>query len=430
MKRVIALIITLSILLCACGQETVKTDVSGILNETAKVLLERVAEPAPGSVGGEWTVFGMARWGGEVPDGWFQGYEERLADYVTSCGGVLHDRKFTEYSRVVLAVTAMGGDAADVAGYDLTAPLENFDQTVFQGVNGAIYALLALDSGDYGSDEIREKYIAHILERESSGGWSLMGGEPEPDLTAMALQALAKYRDREDVASAVEQGLGVLSEINFDTSESVSQTIVALCELGIAVDDPRFVRDGKNLLDQLLAYRTEDGLFRHMLDTDGDLLATEQAFYALAALGLAEKGGSLYRMRANTCTIEVRCDTLLSHLDELSEGKAALVPENGVLLEKTTVEFEPGESVFDVFRRCLREEKLHFEYVDARAYDSVYIEGIGNLYEFDCGEKSGWMFSVNGVFPSLGCSAYTVSAGDEIVFAYTCDLGADLGQTP
>ncbi len=128
-----------------------------------------------------------------------------------------------------------------------------------------------------------------------------------------------------------------------------------------------------------------------------------------------------------TCTLEVRCDTLLSHLDELKADKAALVPEDGLLLEKTEVEFDPGASVFDVFRKVLKEEKIHFEYTDATVYDSVYIEGIANLYEFDCGEQSGWMFSVNDVYPGLGCSAYTLSDGDVIVFSYTCDLGADLG---
>ena len=80
-----------------------------------------------------------------------------------------------------------------------------------------------------------------------------------------------------------------------------------------------------------------------------------------------------------------------------------------------------------MFSRCLREEKLHFEYVDAKAFGSVYIEGIGNLYEFDCGEQSGWIYFVNGISPGLGCSGYTVESGDEIVFAYTCDMGADLG---
>ena len=130
---------------------------------------------------------------------------------------------------------------------------------------------------------------------------------------------------------------------------------------------------------------------------------------------------------ALSCTLEIRCDVLLDNLDGLSKEKAALVPEDGVLLPVTEVTFEGGESVFDVFRRCLREEKIHFEYVDASAYDSVYIEGIGNLYEFDCGPQSGWMYSVNGVHPSLGCSAYTLADGDEIVFSYTCDLGADVG---
>ena len=128
-----------------------------------------------------------------------------------------------------------------------------------------------------------------------------------------------------------------------------------------------------------------------------------------------------------TCTLEIRCDTLLGNLDKLTEGKAALVPENGILLPVTEVEFTGGNSVFDVFRQTLKNQKIHFEYVDASAYDSVYIEGIGNLYEFDCGPQSGWMYSVNGTYPGLGCSGYTLADGDVIVFSYTLDLGADLG---
>ena len=128
-----------------------------------------------------------------------------------------------------------------------------------------------------------------------------------------------------------------------------------------------------------------------------------------------------------TCTLEIRCDTLLGKLDQMTSEKAALVPDNGILLETVELEFSGGESVFDVFRKTLREEKIHFEYMDASAYDSVYIEGIGNIYEFDCGSQSGWMYSVNGIYPGLGCSAYTLADGDVIVFNYTCDLGADLG---
>lgn len=129
-----------------------------------------------------------------------------------------------------------------------------------------------------------------------------------------------------------------------------------------------------------------------------------------------------------TCTLEVRCDTLLQKKTELTAEKAALVPENGILLETVTVEFEAGDTVFDIFRQTLRQEKIHFEYVDASAYSAVYIEGIGNLYEFDCGPQSGWMYFVNEVSPSIGCSSYTLADGDAVSFRYTCDLGADLGE--
>ena len=128
-----------------------------------------------------------------------------------------------------------------------------------------------------------------------------------------------------------------------------------------------------------------------------------------------------------TCTLEIRCDTLLENPDTVPAEKAKLVPEDGILLPVREVEFTGGNSAFDVFRQVLRKEKIHFEYVDASAYDSVYIEGIGNLYEFDCGPQSGWMYSVNGTYPGLGCSGYTLADGDVIVFSYTLDLGADVG---
>ena len=419
MKRFLALILALSLLLTACGGGEEKWNANALAEQTAALLLEKNPEPIPGPLGGEWLVLGMCRLGYDLPEGWIDGYRQKLERYVTDCGGILHDRKYTEYSRVILTVTAMGGDARNVAGYDLTAPLEDYEQTIFQGVNGAIYALLALDSGNYGSEAIRERYIAHILEKElPDGGWCMMGDAPEADVTAMALQALAKYRDREDAKLAVERGLKVLENIEYTTSEAVSQTIVALCELGMPADEK---------VKLLLTYQTEAGDFRHVMDGDADVLSTEQAFYALVSAGLQLSGKSLYRMAANTCTLEIRCDTLLKNLDKLSSGKAELVPEDGILLEKTTVSFESGDSVFDVLRRCLREQNVHFEYVDAKAYGSIYIEGIGNLYEFDCGEQSGWLYFVNGISPGLGCSGYTVANGDEIVFAYTCDMGADLG---
>ena len=418
MKRILALMLALSVLLCACGTGP-KADAAALAKQSAKLLLQANPEPVPGSIGGDWLVLTLCRMGYELPEGWLEGYGEKLEAYVKDCGGVLHDRKYTEYSRVILTVTAMGGDPRDVAGFDLTKALEDYDQTIFQGVNGAVYALLALDCGGYGSEEIREHYIAHILEKElPGGGWCMMGDVPEADVTAMALQALAKYRDREAVAAAVDRGVSLLKKAEFTTSEAVSQTIVAFTELGMEA--------GKQV-EALLAFRLEDGSFCHVSGGESDPLSTEQAFYALVSAALQQEGKSLFRMAAGRCTLEIRCDTLVENLGKLSDGKAALVPADGTLLERTVLTFEPGESVFDVFSRCLREQGIHFEYVDAKAYGTAYIEGIGNLYEFDCGEQSGWLFFVNGISPGMGCSAYPVADGDEIVFAYTCDFGADLG---
>ena len=105
-----------------------------------------------------------------------------------------------------------------------------------------------------------------------------------------------------------------------------------------------------------------------------------------------------------------------------------LVPGDGWLLEETTVSFTEGENVFDVLQRVTMEHQIHMEYVDTPLYNSAYIEGIGNLYEFDCGNESGWMYNVNGWFPNDGCSQYDLQDGDVICWVYTCDLGRDVGD--
>jgi prenyltransferase beta subunit len=182
---------------------------------------------------------------------------------------------------------------------------------VFQGVNGAAYALLALDSGNYeipanGADSTqatREMYVDYILSSQyPDGGWALSGDTSEADLTAMALQALAKYRDRADVEEAIKRGVAFLSEnqnedggftyFNAQTCESVSQTILALTELGISLEDPRFIKEGNTLQDALLRFRQKDGTFAHLLDGGADMIATEQAFLALVAADRAEQGES------------------------------------------------------------------------------------------------------------------------------------------
>lgn len=128
-----------------------------------------------------------------------------------------------------------------------------------------------------------------------------------------------------------------------------------------------------------------------------------------------------------TATFSVRCDTILDNIDWLDKEKVELVPEDGVIFPVTEVTFYEGESVFNVLHREMKKARIHMEFVNTPMYNSVYIEGINNLYEFDCGELSGWMYKVNGWFPNYGCSRYQLKDGDIIEWVYTCDLGVDVG---
>ncbi len=128
-----------------------------------------------------------------------------------------------------------------------------------------------------------------------------------------------------------------------------------------------------------------------------------------------------------TCTFSVECSTILNNLDMLDPDKLECVPSGGVILAKTTVTFHAGESVFDVLQRLCREKGIHMESSWTPIYNSAYIEGIHNLYEFDCGALSGWMYKVNGWYPNYGCSRYQLQNGDVVEWRYTCDLGNDVG---
>lgn len=128
-----------------------------------------------------------------------------------------------------------------------------------------------------------------------------------------------------------------------------------------------------------------------------------------------------------TCTVSIDCSTILDNMDKLAKEKQEFVPSNGMILAPVEVEFEKGESAHDILKRVCQAAEIHMEATYTPVYDSAYVEGINQLYEFDCGELSGWMFQVNGWFPNYGPSNYEVADGDVIKWVYTCDLGKDVG---
>ena len=321
MRRIkrIAWILTLAILLTLTVPALAASSVQSEVQSSAAYMVSAVKAPEVGSIGGEWAIIGLARSGYAVPANYYEDYYARVEKYVKNCSGVLHERKYTEYSRVILALTAIGRDPSKVAGYNLLMPLGDFEKTIWQGLNGPIWALIALDSGNYEipknpaakTQATRQLYIDEIIKNQmKDGGWSLTGtGDSDVDISAMALQALAKYQDQKAVKTATDKALTYLSKAqdskggyaSWGTTnvESVAQVVVALCELGISLDDSRFVKNGHTLTENLLSFRQSNGGFYHVLDgSDGNnQMSAEQGFYALVAIDRAENGkNSLYRM--------------------------------------------------------------------------------------------------------------------------------------
>lgn len=303
---IICLILTAALLLSGCGGN--KSELNKCADDTARYICKTITEPASGSVGGEWAIIGLVRSGCTIPKGYLDGYYDNLCKRVEECRGVLDEVKYTEYSRVIAALCAMGKDPSNVSGYDLTAPLADFDSTVEQGTNGAIWALIALDmygadpqKGDAAVQGSREAYLKEVLDvQNDNGAWGLVPGESGVDMTAMALQALAGHKDEPGVGEAIEKALTWLSEQQLpnggfysgdtETAESTAQTIIALYELGLDKDDPRFVKNGNTLEDALMSYSAGNGGFRHEPDGDVSQMSTEQAFLAITEMLRREKG--------------------------------------------------------------------------------------------------------------------------------------------
>ena len=280
-------------------------DVNEILADTLAQLAIKVPEPTFGTLVGEWTVLCLAR--SEYfaqDDPYFAGYYSRIETAVqenasaVNKNGALHRAKSTENSRLIVALSAIGKDARDVAGWNLITPYDDFSWIKKQGINGPIWALIALDTASYQTADptIRQQCLDFILEKQlEDGGWALTGSVSDPDITAMTLQALYPYRNDGAIMQAANKGFACLSAMQQadggyatfgdSNSESCAQVIVACATWGINPDtDSRFVKNGKSVLDFLLAhYEESEKGFKHIMAGGVDAMATDQGTYALIA---------------------------------------------------------------------------------------------------------------------------------------------------
>ena len=285
-------------------------DVSTVLNATMTKLVSTVTEPTFGTNAGEWTVFGLARGGYfEKDNAYFTNYYNRIVETVNNeatsvnMNGALHKNKSTENSRLIVALSAIGKDATSVGDYDLVEAYSanGFSWIKKQGLNGTIWALIALDSNNYETSDatIRQQCVNEILAAQhDDGGWALQANKSyasDPDITGMTLTALYPYREQNAVAEACEKAIAWLAEAQNDDgtyssggakcSESCAWVIVATTTWGINPDtDARFIKNGKSVVDGLLAHYLEDQAeFQHIIGAGANNMATDQSCYGLVA---------------------------------------------------------------------------------------------------------------------------------------------------
>ena len=347
-------------------QKTNQKEFDKIYQETgsSQAALASKAGLTAGTSGGEWVALGLAR-SGSISDTLAEQYAQAAYQYVKKKGSsTMSDSKSTENSRMILALTSIGKDPTDVAGYDLLEPLADLDYVKSQGINGPIFALIALDSHNYDipkaatgkTQTTREALIDAILAAQlSDGGWNVNGNGADADMTAMAIQALASYySSNAKVKSAIDDALNRLSQMQeanggytswgTANAESVAQVIVALTSLGIdPASDGRFIKNGYSTLDALATFYNDKGGFKHSQSdtTSSNGLATEQAYYALASWYRLKAGKtSLYDMSDVTTLSKIIEKTVVNGGDSAKDpNKTAVTPSGSSLTASGTTRF-------------------------------------------------------------------------------------------
>lgn len=337
--------------------------------------LTQAGTPAVGSIGGEWMVLGLSRSGRDVPgaDVYYNGvvsYAQSMDRY-----GRIPGETVSTNARIALALAAIGKDPTNVGGKSFLQACDSMSYIKRQGTSGPVWTLIALDSMDYPTfgDVTRDKLIEAILDRRmESGAWyiSITNKEDNVDMTAMAIQALAPYyAANADVKAAVDKAVSWLAAAQqadgsfaetaaaAASSESCAQVIVALTALGIdPVTDSRFTKNGKTVLDALCTFAVEGGGFRHTASGERNGMATEQAYYALAAYYRFVNGQTrLYDMtdtKNSTVTGQrVECTEKITVPDTLTGNDNLNTPEKikaelQIQLGKQSGKSNAGNTVF------------------------------------------------------------------------------------
>jgi hypothetical protein len=374
--------------------------------------LLRNTEPASHS---GWEVTTLAR-ANIAAEGWYANY---LSALEAGLGGL---SSWTDFQRVTISLTSLGINATNFNGNDLTEDFKNFMPASerpahSQGINADIFALIALDSGNYSGD--RALYLQAILEaQQPSGAWA-WGTWESSDITAMAIQALAPYRNDPAVADAIDEGFDFIYNDFIGDAETYAQIIIAYSMLG---------RDAKIYVDGLLGFRdAATGGFISPWTNAVNEMSTEQAARGLVAYHRFTSGMNNFFSMSDAGASSRTRNILGTHQGGSGDGGGGATVTGQAFISvrnphANRVFFEgyfnlaSNETAFSILRRTNLD-------VAARG---AYVTSINGLAEFNHGATSGWVFRVNGIFPQTSASSVALRNGDRVEWLYTLNLGLDL----
>lgn len=421
-KRIVSLLLIMTLALtmtfgggAAFAAAASQSDITKAFENCGNYIYETVTEPIYGSTGGEWVMYGLAQADYPMSDEYIAKYqanvEKAVKEGYRGVPGQLHDRKYTEYSRVIVAYAALGLDPTDIAGYNMVEKLADFDQVAWQGINGPIWALRALDAGNYQIPKVsgienvttRQKLVNYILSYQlDDGGWNLYYSQSDdkaenakqkaqlkgdPDLTGMAMTSLAPYRSQTKVKAALDKAVKCLSAMQnssggytawgASSSESISQAICGLTSVGISPNtDSRFKKNGKSLIDALLSFYDEKtGGFRHVNTASGgyepvvNQMATEQAYYALAAYKNTVPDKMTISKAVKTGTTSVKVTWKKAASSSVCSGYQVVLATNSGFTKNVKKVTVSGRNAVSVKVAGLSKGKTY--YVKVRAYKTV-----------------------------------------------------------
>lgn len=397
----------------AAGQAFAQTGTSALPTGQVASVTEAVYATSEfvlkNGVQSDWQAIVLAQAGYKVPDS----YLKELESKVSAAKGVFN--RATDYARTTLAVRALGGNPADVAGYNLIEKLYNNDKITGQTLNNAAYVLLALDSGTYTMPDNAKwtpaKLLTEILSKQNTdGGFTLTTGASDPDMTAMVLTVLAGHKNDPAVNTAGQRAAAWLATAQDknggygDSSESVAQAIIGLSSFGIDPAGAAYTKGNVNLVSKLLSFSAAGGGFAHTAGGDYNQLSTEQALGALVAYNLFSTGGKLYDL-SNAPVKNAQVNVAV-----------AIEGPNGTLAEGTVY----AGNVLKALEKVAAAKGVALVNEAGN-----YVTGIGGVTAGTFGGYDGWMYVVARggawIYPSVGMGDFTLEENDRVLVYYGGD---------